>query len=67
MIIIRKKMIIRRGNMVIIWGRHLYFQMKMKREKFGKGPLYISLVKILGYMDEYYISPNLDKTLKLAF
>jgi hypothetical protein len=41
--------------------------MKIKRKKFGKAPPYIALVETLNYMDEFYIPPSLDKTLKLAF
>jgi mevalonate pyrophosphate decarboxylase len=40
---------------------------KWKEKSLGKSPPYIALVKILGYMDESYISPSLEKTLKLAF
>jgi hypothetical protein len=36
MIGIKRGMITRRGNMALIWGRHLWSQMKMKRKKFRK-------------------------------
>jgi mevalonate pyrophosphate decarboxylase len=69
MISIKRGMIARRGNMALIWSEEDIFGFKWKwREKsLGRAPPYIALVKILGYMDESYISPSLEKTLKLAF
>ncbi len=40
---------------------------KWREKSLGKALPHIALVETLSYMDEFYIPPSLDKTLKVAF